>query len=279
MLAESMLGFTAMEIPDFVAGLLYGFTGDNHLTEIETCFSDEQNVFNTYVKDGIADLHKGGIDWELQAGIDFALAALNVPVALHQCGGMGNDLKAIEEWGTIFKQPERLTATVSKNYLFHKKSVKADIATFKSDWAAKEYFKSGTTMADLLTTLIGPVTVTPTEIQLADSNLGFTVMEIPDFIAGLLYGWTGDNNLTEFEACYTSDLPILEDIQASLQDLEHGHIIHAIEAFEKAVYNLQAAMEPCHAMQDDIAAIDAWAAMFKEPASLIKTVGLHWELH
>ncbi len=36
-------------------------------------------------------------------------------------------------------------------------------------------------------------------------------MEIPDFVAGLLYGWTGDNNLTEVEACYNSDLPILKD--------------------------------------------------------------------
>jgi hypothetical protein len=54
-----------MEIPDFAAGLIYGLTEDNHLTEIETCFTDVHSVFSTYVKDGIEDLHKGGLDWEL----------------------------------------------------------------------------------------------------------------------------------------------------------------------------------------------------------------------
>jgi hypothetical protein len=38
MLAEQTLGFSAMEIPDFIAGLMYGFTSENHLTEIETCY-------------------------------------------------------------------------------------------------------------------------------------------------------------------------------------------------------------------------------------------------
>ena len=109
--------------------------------------------------------------------------------------------------------------------------------------------------------------------------LGFTAMEIPDFVAGLLYGWTKENNLSEIEACWTRDLPIIQDLHTSLDDLFHGHIIHAIESFEKAVYNLQTAMVPCHNMQDDIAAIDAWAAMFKEPAKLLEVVGTHWELH
>jgi hypothetical protein len=55
----------------------------------------------------------------------------------------------------------------------------------------------------------------------SDNNelLGLTVKEIPEFIAGFLYGWTGDNDLVEVEACYASELPIYEDIQTSLDDL------------------------------------------------------------
>ena len=106
-----------------------------------------------------------------------------------------------------------------------------------------------------------------------------TLMAIPDFVAGLMFGLTGDNNLTEIEACWTSNLPIVQDLQQSLLDLEHGHIIHAIKTFEKAVFNLQIALEPCHAMQSDLAAIKAWSAEFKEPAKLLEVVGTHWELH
>lgn len=432
MLADNALGFTLMEIPDFLAGLMYGFTEDNHLTEIELCYTGGVNV-DQYIKTALEDLHVGGTDWDLQAVLNFGLAALNVPVMLKTCEGMGDDLKAVENWAAIFKHPEQLTTQVTKNYLLHRKAIDSDISSFKSDWAAKEYFKAGVDAANLLTVAIGPVKVTPTLSALPSSNelmmvpdfvaglfygftdenhlteieacyegakldvslfdsalkeleageiikaakslskamsdlssditackmtamaddvkaveqwaaifehptqlvttvgthyalhkrgiskditaektdfatgeyfqagvvtadvlelllgpvypknsnemLGFTAMEIPDFVAGLLYGWTGDNHLTEVEACYNSDLPILEDMQHAADELFHGHVLKSIASFEKAVYNLQVAMEPCHAMQDDIAAIEAWAAMFKEPAHLVEVVGLNWELH
>ena len=28
-----------MAVPDYIAGWIYGMTGDNHLTEIETCYT------------------------------------------------------------------------------------------------------------------------------------------------------------------------------------------------------------------------------------------------
>ena len=28
----------AMAVPDWIAGFIYGMTGDNHLTEIEACY-------------------------------------------------------------------------------------------------------------------------------------------------------------------------------------------------------------------------------------------------
>lgn len=106
-----------------------------------------------------------------------------------------------------------------------------------------------------------------------------SVKSVPDFIAGFLYGWTGDNHLTEVEACYTSDLPIVHDLRKAGDELINMHILKSIELFEKAVFNLQVAMEPCHNMQDDIDALKAWSAEFKEPAHLLENVSVHWELH
>lgn len=142
----------------------------------------------------------------MQAILNFGLAALNVPVFLNSCDGVGEDLHAIESWATIFTEPTQLTQKVTKNYLLHRKAIKADFAAMKADWAAQEYFKSGVEAADLLTVAVGPIDVPPAEVS--DSMLGFTAKSIPDFVAGFLYGWTGHNNLTEIEACYSSDLPI-----------------------------------------------------------------------
>ena len=43
----------AMAAPDFVAGLIYGFTGSNHLTEIEQCYSGATDATST-VTDAIS---------------------------------------------------------------------------------------------------------------------------------------------------------------------------------------------------------------------------------
>lgn len=43
-IAASANAFDAMSVPDFVAGFIYGMTGDNHLTEIEACYQGGDKV-------------------------------------------------------------------------------------------------------------------------------------------------------------------------------------------------------------------------------------------
>ena len=72
---------------------------------------------------GITDLKHGGWDFEIQAILEFGLAALNAPIALKTCEGMGPDIKAIESRATIFTNPAQLTATVTKHYALHRKAI------------------------------------------------------------------------------------------------------------------------------------------------------------
>lgn len=197
-----------MAFPDFLAGMIFGMTEENHLTEIEICYHGGAGV-DSYIKTAFSDFHHGGVDWEMQGIINIGLAALNVPVMLAECEGMGEDLVAIENWAAIFTEPKKLTETITKNWLLHRKAIDADIGSIKTDWGTHEYFKAGVVAADLLTVAIGPIVVEPTNEMQSNDMLGFSAMAIPDYIAGFLYGWTGDNNLTEVEACYSSDLPIV----------------------------------------------------------------------
>ena len=66
----------------------------------------------------------------------------------------------------------------------------------KSDWAAHDYFKAGIDIADALTITIGPIQETAPVLN------AFDPMAVPDFIAGFIYGMTGDNDLVEIEACF-----------------------------------------------------------------------------
>ena len=63
---------------DFVAGFMYGMTGQNHLAEIEACWNGGELMY-AEVAAGVADIKKGGWDNDVQGALQFGLAALQIP--------------------------------------------------------------------------------------------------------------------------------------------------------------------------------------------------------
>ncbi len=200
--------------------------------------------------------------------------AAEFPATLSQCEAMGDDMTALEQWSHIFLEPKHLVSDIAKSMVFHKKTMDADIALIKSDWASADYFASGKAAGDLLVTAIGPV-----EVQPAEQVVGMDLLALPDFAAGFVYGMVGDNNLTEMEACYAGVSPLFTYLEAALADIEGFHIIKAMEQLEQFVYHFQLDVAPCTAMGDDIQAIEQWAAIFKQPKALISSATKHYLLH
>ena len=89
----------------------------------------------------------------------------------------------------------------------------------------------------------------------------------------------GDNHLAEFEGCYSGVTPLWTILETAIADVEAFHIFGAIKEFEKFVYHFQADAAPCLTLSDDIAAVEAWALIFKNPTSLVATVTKHYLLH
>ena len=114
---------------------------------------------------------------------------------------------------------------------------------------------------------------------IAASASAFDVMAVPDFVAGFMYGMTGDNNLTEIEACFQGGEQIVTDSQTAIADFESGNWFQGIKDAGTAWNEVGSAMTTCKGMDDDIAAIEAWAKIFTEPATLSKTVAKHWLFH
>ena len=122
----SNVDISVMAIPDFIAGFVFGMTGNNDLEEIESCYQGGQ-LMASEIETGIADIKKGGTDNDIQAGIQFALAALQIPQALNTCENMDEDIAAIEEWASIFKNPTALASKVATHYALHHKEIQSDI--------------------------------------------------------------------------------------------------------------------------------------------------------
>ena len=57
----------------------------------------------------------------------------------------------------------------------------------------------------------------------AASASAFDAMAIPDFVAGFIYGMTGDNQLTEIEACYQGGSQVVTDAQTAIADFSAGN--------------------------------------------------------
>ena len=150
----------------------------------------------------------------------------------------------------------------------------------KLDWAAREYFKSGVDVANLLTVAVGPIDVPAVTATVEeDEMLGFSAKSVPEFIAGFLYGWTGDNNLTEVEACFTSDRPIVKELKNATEFLLQGDLVKALALFDDAYKSLEVAMMPCHNMSNDLAALKAWGATFTQTVHLAEVVATHFAKH
>ena len=153
-----IFGLVAKDVADFIAGFIWGFTGNNHLDEIEECFVGSNQLYIN-IRQALDELQEGGYVHELEAAIDFGQAALAIPEALSSCRGIRTDLAEIEEWAQIFMPDNRtkLIAVASKNVVLHKKGLTKDLQDAKTDFAARAFFDCGGDVADALTLLVGPV--------------------------------------------------------------------------------------------------------------------------
>ena len=193
---------SALAIPDFVAGFVYGLTGDNNLTEIEACYQGG-DVVATEIQAGIADIKVGGTDHDIQAGLQFALAATQIPIALNTCEGMTDDLNAIEQWASIFKDPAKLAQKLALHYARHRAEITTDISTLESDWDAAKYFDAGKDLADIATLAIGPIQTTLD----AGFDCGLNDKMVSDLVAGYMYempGSSGVDRSAYMESCFST---------------------------------------------------------------------------
>jgi len=157
---EGGLEFDIAAVPEFAAGFLYGMVGDNHLSEFQTCMNSSEELVQ-YANQFLTNLEHLKI---IAAFEDFEKFLFHFQMDVAPCKNVGDDVKAIEEWAEIFKEPTTLVETLGKHWLIHQKAIKKDIAAEKADWASQNYFKAGSDIADAVTLAVGPVEKTAEDL-------------------------------------------------------------------------------------------------------------------
>jgi len=256
---------TALAIPDFVAGFVYGLTGDNNLLEIEACYAGGE-VMETEILAGIADIKIGGTDHDIQAGLQFALAATQIPTALHTCEGMTDDLNAIEKWASIFKDPAALAKKLAFHYARHQAEIKTDISTLTSDWDTQKYFDAGKDLADLATLAIGPIS---SGLEAPGFECGLTDAMVADLVAGFMYEMPGSSKTITaeyMETCFKPDAQLLADVCEVANEFATKDNQKVLAGLQKALADLPAvntAVAACPNAAADWALVGNWFKYWK----------------
>ena len=102
---------------------------------------------------------------------------------------------------------------------------------------------------------------------------------VPDFVAGLIYGFTGHNHLAELQGCFEGTQPELQEVKTALDDFRNFHFIDGVKDIGAIIWMLPDSVQHCEGIQDDIDAIEEWADIFHHPITLVETINKRWIFH
>lgn len=103
---------------------------------------------------------------------------------------------------------------------------------------------------------------------LMSSAMALDVVAVPAYVAGFVYRFTGQNKLTELTACLKDDTKVFFASEHAFEDFHGGFYKKGIQEAGAVWANIGSAMTDCKGMENDIAAMEAWAKIFTEPAKL-----------
>lgn len=263
-------------VPLLLAGLWAGLAQENDLVEFEAC-QDGAYFILPQLDFILKRLGMGGTNNEAQALLQGLIIYLEWPVVNGYCGNMEEDWAAFGEWAAIFTDFTALRNKVIKALTFHHKAFIADLDAFETDYAEGQYYAAGFALSDLLTLIIGPIT----PVYPSMNGLGAGPMAVNDFVAGMVYGFTGSNHRTEIEACYRRNDELIANAEDFASDLMEQNWTRAVKDYNRLSRSLECALESCRTggVQDDLKTIEAWASIFSEPVALSQTVLKNWDLN
>jgi len=105
------------------------------------------------------------------------------------------------------------------------------------------------------------------------------VISVPKFAAGFVKEFVSENNLGEIETCAHDGGPLVKELEHVLLSFISGHPAEGASLLHDVISQLPTVLSECKNMDEDIAAIEAWASIFTNKAQLVATATLNYALH
>ena len=106
-------------------------------------------------------------------------------------------------------------------------------------------------------------------------SVGMDAADVEQFVAGIVFGLIQKDDLTKIQTCLKDASGLETEIEQAVGDFSKGDvtdIISGVELVGQIIQELPADLGDCQGMKDDVARIEAWAAIFSDPTKLVKTL-------
>ena len=103
----------------------------------------------------------------------------------------------------------------------------------------------------------------------------FNIKEVEQFVGGLVFGFVQEDDLTKIQTCLKDAQTVDEEMTQAIADImkkDLQDIVKGIEEMATVVGQLTGDLNDCKGMETDIARIEKWAAIFKNPKELIQVL-------
>ena len=103
----------------------------------------------------------------------------------------------------------------------------------------------------------------------------FNPVEVEQFLAGLVTGLVQEDDFTKIQTCLVDAYGLERQIQTALGDFMKGDlqdILKGVKEMGAILSEVPADLGDCKAMSGDIARIESWAQIFKDPKALVSSV-------
>ena len=114
--------------------------------------------------------------------------------------------------------------------------------------------------------------VLSTLVGLIATDYQITVLQGEEFIAGLIYGLIGKDDLPELQKCLKDSEKLDQEISEAIADFSKGDfqdVLKGVEVIGEIIKELPQDLQDCGDIQDDVAKIEQWAAQFANPITLV----------
>ena len=256
---------TNAEVADFLAGFVAGFTGNDHKEYFETCIKDTPE-FEKNICTAINDITTKD-NQQVLKGVKLIMSEMpEMKKMLDGCPKAKADIDTTEGWYKYWKSQGEMKvySTAYKNVVNNMSTIKKDANTMEDDFDKKDYY--GT--ADMASSVARIALPVPKSVGAVDCYEGFELntVEVADFLAGFVHGFTGKDHKDYFETCIKDTDSFEKDICDAVADFatkDNQKVLAGVKKVLKDMPDLKGFLDGCPDAKDDIEVTENWFKYWK----------------